>query len=31
MNFGFAHPWALALLLLIPAWWWYTRRPGRAA
>jgi Ca-activated chloride channel homolog len=30
MNFGFAHPWALALLLLIPAWWWYTRRtrPG---
>jgi Ca-activated chloride channel homolog len=25
MNFGFAHPWALLLLLAIPAWWWLTR------
>ena len=26
MNFGFAHPWVLLLLLLIPAYWWFTRR-----
>jgi Ca-activated chloride channel homolog len=31
MNFGFAHPWVLALLLLIPAWWWLTRRARPAA
>lgn len=27
-TYGFAHPWALLLLLLIPAWIWYTRRRG---
>jgi Ca-activated chloride channel homolog len=26
MNFGFAHPWALLLLLLVPAYWWIARR-----
>ncbi|CAN5866532.1 VWA domain-containing protein [soil metagenome] len=25
MNFGLANPWALLLLLLIPAWFWVTR------
>jgi Ca-activated chloride channel homolog len=25
MNFGFAHPWALLLLLLVPAYAWYMR------
>ncbi|HUF50517.1 MAG TPA: VWA domain-containing protein [Longimicrobiales bacterium] len=25
MNFSFAHPWVLALLLLIPLYAWYTR------
>jgi Ca-activated chloride channel family protein len=27
---GFAHPWALLLLLLVPAWHLYRRRRGRA-
>jgi Ca-activated chloride channel homolog len=31
MNFGFAHPWVLPLLLLIPAWWWLTRQARPAA
>jgi Ca-activated chloride channel family protein len=26
MSMGFAHPWLLLLLLLIPAWVWYARR-----
>ena len=26
MSFDFAEPWALALLLLLPAGWWYLRR-----
>jgi Ca-activated chloride channel homolog len=30
MNFGFAHPWVLLLLLGIPGWWWLTRH-GRPA
>lgn len=25
MTIAFAHPWALALLLLVPLWWWRVR------
>lgn len=31
MSMGFAHPWLLLLLLLIPAWVWYARRLRPAA
>jgi Ca-activated chloride channel family protein len=31
MSLSFANPWALLLLLLIPAWVWYTRGPDRHA
>ncbi|HEX6751909.1 MAG TPA: VWA domain-containing protein [Longimicrobium sp.] len=26
MTIQFAHPWALALLVLVPLWWWRVRR-----
>jgi Ca-activated chloride channel family protein len=29
MRFGFSHPWALALLILVPLWWMWIRRRGR--
>lgn len=29
MTFGFANPWALALLLLLPVYLWYARSAGR--
>ena len=25
MSLAFAHPWALALLVLVPVWWWRVR------
>jgi len=29
MRFGFSHPWALGLLILIPLWWMWIKRRGR--
>jgi Ca-activated chloride channel family protein len=31
MTFGFANPWALGLLLVIPLWLWWTRRGPRTS
>ena len=31
MTFGFEHPWALLLLLVLPAWAWLNRHRGEAA
>jgi Ca-activated chloride channel homolog len=31
MSFGFAHPWLLLLLLVLPAWLWLARRQRPAA